>query len=31
MEDFCVTIKRLLELPIGEEARAICLVKVRAA
>jgi hypothetical protein len=30
-EDFCVTVKQLLNLPIGELARVICLVKVRLA
>lgn len=27
MEDFCITIKKLTELPVGEETRVICLVK----
>lgn len=27
-EDFCLTVKKLTELAIGEEARVICLVKV---
>lgn len=27
MEDFCVTVKKLIELPVGDEARVICLVK----
>jgi hypothetical protein len=27
-EDFCVTIKQLMEMPVGEVARVICLVKV---
>jgi hypothetical protein len=31
MEDFCISVKRLTELPVGEEARVICLVKDEAA
>lgn len=27
-EDFCLTIKQLMDLPVGETARVICLVKV---
>ena len=28
LEDFCLTVKKLTELAVGEEARVICLVKV---
>jgi hypothetical protein len=27
LEDFCISVKKLTEIPVGEEVRVICLVK----